>query len=107
MSGSDELPEGEIDPFNTREALRWLGRQSIPERAKQTLRDWLANFRISEDDRHANFFSSLAVLASGVKSGEMDQKDEDGNAKLGNVEIEQADYLYDHVTEVERGPKAS
>jgi len=106
MSASDSDLEGQIDPFNTREMLRWLERTSVPLKQKQALLDWLETLRLSENDVHAGFFSSCAAFVQGIKSGEFDQKDEEGRAKLGDLEVEAADYLYDHVTEVERGPQA-
>jgi len=109
MSASDSELEGQIDPFATREVLRWMERQKSKPKGMvdwETLRKWLERLRISENDVHAGFFSSCAAFVGGVKTGEFDQKDSEGRAKLGDLEVEAADYLYDHVAEVERGTQA-
>lgn len=101
--------EGEIDPFHTRELLRWRDREKGKKRGAMNWRDfdeWLAKLRISERDRHATVANSLACLFQAVKSGEFDLTDEEGRDRNGDLKIEVADYLYDSNREVERGAQA-
>ena len=102
--------EGEIDPFHTRDVLRWVQQQKGKERGKvywQPLFDWLEKLRLSERDRHATMFNTLSCLEQAIKSGEFDQRDDEGRDKNGDLKIEAADYLYESNREVERGSQAS
>lgn len=107
MSAADEDLEGQIDPFNTRDILRWIERERGKARSQvnwQVLKDWLEKLRLHEDDMHAQLFSALAALVHGIKSGEINQMDEEsGASKLGDYGIAAADYLYDHIARVENG----
>jgi hypothetical protein len=101
--------EGEIDPFDTRSVLRWVSREKSKPKGKvnwEPLFEWLAKLRLSERDQHASFFNTLSCLQQAIKSGEFDQVDEQGRGLTGDLEIEGADYLYDHNRKVERGAEA-